>query len=411
MEILRAYKVELDVNNKQRTLLLQCAGVARWAFNWGLARRISEYEATGHSSNAIEQHRQLVALKRTEYPWLYKYSKCIPQEALRDLDRAFQNFYRRLKNGKKPGFPKFKSRKNGIGSFRLTGSIHVTETHIKLPRIGRLRLKEKGYIPADGIHILSVTVSERAGRWFVSVQCRQEIEVVKATGEAIGVDLGVKDLAVTSDGRRFENPKPLQKALVKLRRLQRELSRRKKGSKNREKTRQKIAKMHWRIANIRRDTLHKVTSAIVAKTKPSSERPSVVVLEDLNVAGMMKNDALALSIYDVGLAEFRRLLEYKGAWYGSELLFADRFFPSSKLCSVCGAVNATLTLSERTWTCDCGAVHDRDLNAAINLRNLAVKTTARSAGSNACGEERLQPSGGAPRRSRNQTLVVSLATK
>jgi len=209
MEILRAYKVELDLKNKQRTMLLKCAGVARWAWNWGLARRIQEYEETGRSSNAIEQHRQLNALKATEYSWLYNYSKSIPQEALRDLDKAYQNFFRRKKNGEKPGFPKFKSRKRGIGSFRLTGAIRVEEGRIRLPRIGWLRLKERGYIPTEGVHILSATVSERAGRWFVSVQCREEIEVARAIGEPVGVDLGIKEMAVCSDGRRFENPRAL----------------------------------------------------------------------------------------------------------------------------------------------------------------------------------------------------------
>lgn len=412
MEILRAYKTELDVNNRQRTLLLQCAGVARWAWNWGLARRKAEYETTGKSSNAVEQHRQLNALKATEYPWLYNYSKCIPQEALRDLDRAYRNFFRRVKNGEKPGFPKFKSRKNGIGSFRLTGTIRITETHIKLPRIGWLRLKEHGYIPTDGIHILSVTVSESAGRWFVSIQCRQERKVTQATGEPVGIDLGVKHLAVTSDGRRFENPKPLKKAQAKLRRLQRELSRRKKGGKNREKTRKKITKVHWKIANIRRDTLHKATSAIVAKTKPDSERPSVVVLEDLNVSGMLANRCSAQAISDVGFAEFRRQLEYKAGWYGSGFMLADRFFPSSRLCHFCGWINSDLKLTDREWTCDCGAVLDRDLNAAINLRNLAVRRVppelACDEQVNAYGEERLQPSGNAPRRSRNQTSNLPL---
>ncbi len=412
VQTLRAYKTEVDVNDKQRTLLVQCAGVARWAWNWGLARRRQEYEATGTSSNAIEQHRQLNELKATVYPWLYNYSKCIPQEALRDLDRAYQNFFRRMKNGEQPGFPRFKSRKNAIGSFRLTGAIRVTETRIKLPRIGWLKFKERGYIPTNGIHILSVTVSELAGRWFVSVQCREEIETTTATGEPIGVDLGIKDLAVTSDGRRFEHPKPLKNAQRKVKRLQRELSRRKKGGKNREKTRKKIASVHQSIANIRRDTLHKVTSAIIAKTKSDSERPSVVVLEDLNVSGMLANHCLAQAIADVGFAEFRRQLTYKCLWNGSALMVADRFFPSSRLCRYCGCINAELTLSDREWTCACGAVLDRDENAAINLKNLAVRQVLPEQAClmqvNAYGDGRGQSSGSVRRRSRNQTSDVPL---
>jgi len=389
VEIIRAYKVELDPNNKQRTLLIQCAGTARWAYNWGLARRIKEYEDTGKSSNAIDQHKQLNALKVTEYSWLYNYSKCIPQEALRNLDRAYQNFFRRMKNGEKPGFPRFKSKRRGIGSFRLTGAIRVEGSRIKLPRIGWLRLKECDYIPVAGIHILSATVSETAGRWFVSIQCREEIEVTQATGPLIGVDLGIKEMAVCSDGQRFENPKALRKAQRKLKRLQREMARRKKGGRNREKTRKKIAKAHYRISNIRRDALHKATSTIVARTKPDNKRPSTVVIEDLNVSGMLKNHCLAQAIGDAGFAEFRRQLEYKTTWLGEELMIADRFFPSSRLCRHCGCINSELSLADRTWVCDCGAIHDRDLNAATNLRDLAVRRVPpelEAQASNACGE-------------------------
>ena len=388
MKIIRSYKVELDFNNKQRTLLVQYAGVARWAWNWGLARRKQEYEAIGKSSSAIDQHRQLNALKKMKYPWLYNYSKCVPQEALRDLDKAYQNFFRRVKSGKTPpGFPKLKSKKRGIGGFRLQGAIRAEARRIKLPRIGWLRLKEYGYIPTEGAYILSATVSEKVGRWFVSVQCREEIEVAQAIGEPIGVDLGIKELAICSDGQRFENPKALRKAQRKLGRLRRELSRRNKGGKNREKTRQRLAKAYYRVTNIRKDALHKVTNTIVAKTKPDGERPSVVVIEDLNVGGMMKNHYLAQAIGDAGFAEFRRQLGYKTIWAGENLMIADRFFPSSRLCQYCGSINSKLKMSDRIWTCNCGAVHDRDLNAACNLRDLAIRTTLSSRESDACGEE------------------------
>ena len=391
MEIIRGYKVELAPNNRQRALLLQCAGTARWAYNWGLARRKAEYENTGKSSNAIEQHRQLNALKATDYPWLYQYSKCIPQEALRDLDKAYQNFFRRVENGdEKKGFPRFKSKKRGIGSFRLTGAIRVEGRRIRLPRIGWLKLKECGYIPTAGIHILSATVSEKAGRWFVSVQCREEIEVTQAMGEPVGVDLGIKTMAVTSDGNKFENPKALRKAQRKLARLQRGLSRRKKDGQNYRKTKEKIARLHYRIANIRKDALHKATSLICATTKPDEERPSIVAIEDLNVAGIVKNHCLAQAISDVGMGEFRRQVEYKTLWNGEQLFVADRFFPSSRLCPVCGCINSELTLSDRIWTCDCGAVHDRDRNAACNLRDLAIRTASSvetGLRANACGEE------------------------
>ena len=386
MEITRGYKVELDVNNRQRSLLLQCAGVMRWAWNWGLARRKAEYASIGKSSNAVEQHRQLNALKALEYPWLYNYSKCIPQEALRDLDKAYQNFFRRVKNGeKKVGFPEFKSRKRSIGSFRLTGAIRVKDTRIKLPCIGWLRLKEHGYIPIKDIHILSATVSEKAGHWFVSVQCREEIEVTQATGETIGIDLGIKTMAVVSDKREFKNPKALRKAQHKLARLQRELARRQRGGQNWKKTKAKIAYLHYRIANIRADSLRKVTTAICATTKPDDERPAMVAIEDLNVAGMLNNHCLARAIADVGMGEFRRQIEYKTLWSGEMLFVADRFFPSSKLCPDCGCINSELKLSDRIWICNCGAVHDRDLNAACNLKDLAIRTMS-SMETSHCGE-------------------------
>lgn len=374
MEILKGYKVELDPNNKQCTLLLQCTEVARWAWNWGLERKIKEYEETGKVSSAIDQHKQLNVLKKTEYPWLYDYSKCIPQEALRDLGKAYKSFYRRMKNGKeKLGFPKFKSQGCNIGSFRLTGFIRVEDSRIRFPRIGWLRLKECNYIPTEDIHILSATVSRKANKWFVSVQCREEIEVNQATGAPVGIDLGIKTLAVCSDERQFENPRALQKARRKLRRLHRELSRRKKDSQNRKKTKAKIAKLHSTITCIQKDALHKATSAVVARANPSDEKPSIVVVEDLDVSEIVKNRCFSKSAGSIGLAEFRRQIEYKTTWAGEEVMVADRFFPSSKMCHCCNYINSKLKITDRKWTCVCGATLDRDLNAAINLRNLAVR--------------------------------------
>ena len=296
MEIRRAYKVELDPTEAQRRLLRRHAGAARFAWNWGLARRIAEYQATGKSSRAVEQHRQLNALKKTQFPWMYRVSKCAMQEALRDLDRAFLRRLELKRQGKykgKVGFPRFKSKKHTSGSFRLTGSIRVEEGRIRLPRLGWIRLKERGYVPTDR-HILSATVKEEAGRWFVSVLVAGEIAVEEAAGPAVGVDLGVNALATCSDGRVFENPR----SLLCLKRLSRELSRRKKGGRNWEKTRKRISQLHYRIGCIRRDALHKATSAIAAKTKPPQERPAVVVIEDLNVGGMLQNHHLAGAVAD-----------------------------------------------------------------------------------------------------------------
>ena len=393
MKVVRGYKTELDLNNRQHTHCLKHAGAARFAYNWGLARRMAAYEATGETLTAIDLHKELNQLKKTDYPWMYEVSKCTPQEALRDLDRAFANFFRRVKlkkTGKlrgKVGYPKFKSRKYGAGRFRLTGVIKVFDGHIQLPRLGLLKLKERAYLPTEGVKLLSATVSEKAGRWFVSVQVEEEIpDPEPAQGAPVGVDLGITMLATCSDGVRYENPRALQRAQKKLRRLQRKLSRQQKDSNNREKTRRKIARLHYRAANIRRDALHKATSGIVAKSKPAALRPRAVVLEDLNVNGLLKNHRLARSISDVGMHEFRRQMSYKAQWSGSEIAFVDQWYPSSKMCSRCGQVKNELPLSQRTYHCDvCSLVIDRDLNAARNLARLA--TTASSAGMNACGED------------------------
>lgn len=374
MLVLRAYKTELDPNNVQRTLLAKHAGAARFTWNWALNRRIEEYKLTGKSSNAIEQHRQLNALKPTDFPWMYEVSKCAPQEALRDLDKAFRNFF-----AKRAKHPRFKSKKRGLGGFRLTGSIAVEAGRIKLPRIGWLRLKESDYLPTDA-KINSVTVKERAGRWFVSVQVEEQIAVSENQGPAIGLDLGLKSFVVGSDGSSLEAPKPLLRSLRRLQRLSRQHSRKQKGSMNRSKSAKRLAKLHYRIGCQRADFLHKATSEL-AKTK------SVIVVEDLNVGGMLKNRCLARSISDAGWSEFVRQLEYKSAWNGGRVVKAGRFFPSTKTCSACGMVKDEMPLSERTYCCDgCGLVIDRDVNAARNLLSLS---TGSSPGFEACGDSPL----------------------
>ena len=383
MIILRAYKTELDLNNVQKTACARHAGAARWAYNWGLARKMEAYRKGEKVPSAIDLHRELNVLKQGELSWMYEVSKCAPQEALRNLDQAYAHFFRRVKEKKagrkiQAGFPKFKSKKNGLGGFRLTGAIHVFESAIQLPRLGCLRLKERDYLPMEGVHILSATVSERAGRWFVSVQVEMnQPEPLETTRPVAGVDLGILALATVSDGTRIENPRALKKDLGKIKRIQREVSRRKKGSANREKARQKLAKAHMRVANVRKDALHQTTSQLT-RTK------SAVVLEDLNVSGMMKNHHLAQAIADVGFHEFRRQMVYKGQWYGCQVILADPYYPSSKRCSQCGHTKAGMGLSERVYICDrCGLMIDRDLNAAINLEQL---TTGSSPGRYACGE-------------------------
>ncbi len=384
MLVTRAYKTELDLNDKQVTACKRHAGAARFAYNWGLRTKQERYKATGKSPSAIDLHRELNALKKTDLPWMYDVSKCAPQEALRNLDSAFAHFFRRWKLKQagqykgKLGYPKLKSKKKGLGSFRLTGSIVVYRDAIQLPRLGRLRLKERNYLPI-GVHVLSATVSEQGGHWYVSVQVEQEHAVLENSGPFVGVDLGVKSLATLSDGTVIPNPRHLKRRLKKIKRFHRAVSRKVKGSKNRKKAARRLGCLYRKVSNQRQNTLHQLTT-MLAKTK------QVIVIENLNVAGMLNNHHLAQAIADVGFGEFKRQLLYKAEWYGSRVILADRWYASSKTCSGCAWGEETLTLADRTFRCQqCGLVLDRDLNAALNLARLAGSSPDTQ---NACGEER-----------------------
>ncbi|MFX1559956.1 MAG: RNA-guided endonuclease InsQ/TnpB family protein [Promethearchaeota archaeon] len=378
MLVNKAYRYELDPNNRQRSSLRRHSGVARFAYNWGLEQRINFFrknQGKDRFTDAIKQHKLLNSLKKIQFPWMYECSKCAPQEALRDLHRAFQNFYRGRKKGQKVGFPRFK-RKGVRDSFRLTGIIRFEGRKIQLPRIGKVRIKERKEVYCNG-RILSVTVRRRADKWFASVTVEEDIpDPTPINGQAVGVDLGVKTLVTLSDGTVFANPRVLGRRIKKLRQLSRSLSRKKKGSKNREKTKLRLARMYLRIFNIRQDTMHKVTTYL-------AKSHSRIVIEDLCVSGMLKNRRLARAIGDVAFYKFRRQLEYKCMWYGSKLVVAPRTFPSSKLCSHCGHRKEELSLSEREYVCEqCGLEIDRDLNAALNLVAVSLPETE-----NACEEE------------------------
>ena len=414
--IVRGYKTALTLNNAQRTACLQHAGAARWAYNWGLTRKKEVYEQTGKSISAMELHKELNALKQTDIPWMYEVSKAAPQEALRDLDKSFKNFFRTVKQqkGRKWGYPRFKSKKNGINSFRLTGVIHVFEDAIQLPRLGTLRLQEHGYLPVN-THIFSATISHQAGRWYVSVQVSEEQpEPIPATNDPIGIDLGVKVMATISDERIIPGPKAHKRHLKQLRKANKRLHRRKKGRKNRKKAASNVARIHAKIAHIRQDALHQATTHLThgqetqdarsarkdafrvtfpeAKTKqeerwqdkqmkklmriPREETadlsPCVIVIEDLNVSGLLKNRHLARALSESSLHEFRRQLLYKAEQAGSDILIASRWYPSSKTCSCCGWVDDDQTLADRIFVCqECAMIMDRDLNAARNLEMLA----------------------------------------
>ena len=321
---MKSYKTELDLNNKQKTACLRHSGVARFAYNWGLRRKIEAYQAGEKTPSAIDLHKELVVLKKIELPWLYETSSKVPQHAFRHLDKAYQNFFRKCKNGSvKKGFPKFKSRKQGIGAFTLNGYIRCFEKGIQLPHLGTLRLKEANYFPTN-ITVISATISERAGHWFVSILTKEEPFRQSGT-ETIGVDVGIKTLATLSDGTIFENPRALKKAEKKLKFLQRSVTRKQKGSNNRKKANLKLAKQHLKVSNVRKDSLHKVSDAII-------KRSALIGIESLNVQGMMKNHCLAKALSDAAMSELHRQIRYKASWARVPVVEADRWFPSSKLC-------------------------------------------------------------------------------
>ena len=374
MKINSAYRYELKPTSKKRILLAKHAGAARFAFNWGLQKRIDFYNSQKKSTNAIEQHRLLNSLKETEFPWMYEVSKCAPQEALRDLDRAFQNFFRGLKTNQAIGFPSFK-RKGDHDSFRLTGSIRFQGKKIQLPRLGLINLKEAPKVEG---RILSATLSREADRWYVSISVEREIaDPSSILGDPIGIDLGLTSFATFSNKTKIYAPKPLTRSLKRIKKASKKHSRKILGSNNRKKSALKIARLHRKNRNIRKDFLHKETTQL-AKTK------SMIVLEDLNVKGMLGNKDLSRQISDAGWSEFRRMLEYKTKWYGSKLVIAPRYFPSSKMCSECGHCIDKLPLECRKWQCqECHYIHDRDINAAKNLLNYS---TGSSPGIYACGD-------------------------
>ena len=364
----QGYRFELDPNDAQRVLLAKSVGTRRYVYNWGLAESQREYEITGKRCRHKELKRRLVGLKQNEAPWLYEVSAHIGQQALVDLERAFCRFFNGLEGrGPKSGFPRFK-RKGESDSARMY-EVALEERHLQFPKIGRVRLKETRSGHGFDGRILSATIRRHADRWFVSlcVERNREIVLPNAIGSSspvVGVDLGLKAAAVIHDGsttRAVDPQRALRSNLAKLRRLNRRLARKQRGSANFEKAKLDLARLQFRISCQRQDFLHQLSSSL-AKTK------SVIVLENLRVCGMLRNRHLALSISDAGMGELRRQLTYKSVWYGSILVIANQFFPSSKLCSSCGVIKATLPLGVRQFDCDaCGVSLDRDKNAAINL--------------------------------------------
>ena len=366
----RSIKVQLKPNNRQRSLLFQCAGTARFAFNWALAQQEDNYKNGGKFISDNDLRKRLTELKRSKFTWLYNYSNNITKQAVKDACGAYRSFFKKLTSR-----PKFKSRRRSRPAFHHDSlKLKVTEKYVQLEKFGMVKLAEFGRIPTDATYV-NPRVTFDGLHWWISVGVEvQTITLDKPTSEPIGVDLGVKDLAVVSSGRVFENinrGKTIKKTSKKLRRVQRRASRlyaklkiekiNEKG-KNLLKVEKLINKTYQRLTNIRDNHVHQATTELV-KTKPE-----YVVFEDLNVRGMMKNKHLSRAIAQQKLSEFRRQVEYKCQRYGVTLIVANRFYPSSKLCSCCGRVKRDLKLSDRVYRCPCGNVVDRDLQAAINLR-------------------------------------------
>jgi len=380
--MLLVHKIELAPNNRQATFFARACGVARFAWNWALDEWKRQYEA-GEKPNEAALRRQLNAIKADAFPWMLEVPKTAPQQAIKDLGQAFQHFFRRVKQGGKPGYPRFKKR--GIhDSFRADNgppakgqdAVAVDGRRVRVPKLGWVRMREPLRFQGQ---IKSLVISRKADRWFAAIAVETETlphASRKNHGGAVGVDLGIKALATLSTGEVVTGPRPHRAKRRRLVRLSRSLSRKKKGSANREKAKRRLARLHRQIADIRNDAIHKLTTRLVLEY-------DLISIEDLNVRGMVRNRQLARSIMDQSFHEIRRQLEYKAGWYGAQVVVADRFFPSTKMCSGCGAVH-DMPLAARTMRCGCGLEIDRDLNAAINLERYA--STASSAGIDACGE-------------------------
>lgn len=374
--MMTGYKFRLYPTPEQAAQIQRTFGCCRWVYNHYLAEHNRLYRETGKSPTANQNMKDLTQQKKS-LPWLRDVDSTALQCAVQNLDAAFQNFFQRVKKGIKPfGYPQFKGKYSGHKSFtskRVGNNVAVVGDTVKLPKLGYVKAAVSR--PIQG-RILSATVSQvPSGKYFVSILCTDiEPEAVPMTGAFVGVDLGIKDLAITSDGNKTPNNKHLYKADKQLRRLARRFSRKRKGSKNREKTRIKKARLEERIANQRRDDLHKATTNLVKEY-------DVICIEDLNVKGMMKNHKLARAVSDVSFSEFKRQLQYKAVRCGKTVQEVDTFFPSSQLCHCCGYRNAeTKKLSVRRWKCpECGAEHDRDVNAAINILNEGLRLLRESA--------------------------------
>ena len=377
--MIKGHTIELTPNNKQATYFAKACGVARLAYNWALAEWQNQYQADKvyryncqkngiaidrtklNNPSQFKLRKQLNFIKKTKFPFMFDVTKCSPQEAIIQLGKAFDNFFKgRAK------YPQF--RKKGINDkFSLTNDqFKIIGKNIKIPNLGWVKLTEN--LRFNG-KIMNATIFKKGMKWFVSigVEINETPKPLPRTDKAIGIDLGITDLAVLSNGTKVQAPKPLKSKLKQLRRLSKQLSRKQKGSKNREKAKTKLSRLHYKISCIRKDFIHKLTTKLV-------KMYDVICIENLNVKGMVKNRKLSRAISDLSFYEFKRQLIYKANQSRKTIKEVDRFYPSSKTCSHCGFVMAKidLTLAIRNWQCpSCDTQHDRDINASLNILNQA----------------------------------------
>jgi len=363
--MLKAYKYRLIPNKEQREMINKHIGGCRFVYNWALETKIKYYQEANQKLSAYDLNYMLTELKN-ENEWLKDvYSQSL-QQANKNMESAFTKFFR-----EKAGFPKFKSKKNPVQSFQIPQhyKVNFDKNIIKLPKIGEI--KAVLHRAFEG-KLKTATVSRTStGKYFISILVdygKEVPEKLKFTEQStIGVDVGIKDFAVLSNGEKVENPKYLQKSLKRLKVVSKQLSRKKKGSKNREKAKKRLSKIHEKVTNQRTDFQHKVSSKLISENQ-------AIAFETLKVKNMVKNHCLAQAINDASWSSFITKMEYKAEWYGKTILRIGQFEPSTKLCNVCGYHNKDITLKIREWVCpECKTKHDRDINAAINIKKFALQ--------------------------------------
>ena len=380
--MIKTIRVMLLPNNKQQTKLFQYANTARFAYNWAIGREQENYKNGGKFISDGDLRKEFTQLKKTsEYAWLNNVSNNVTKQAIKDACEAYKNFFKGITKS-----PRFKSKKYSMPKFYQDNvRIQFTDTHVKIEgfatskkknkqRLNWIRLAEHGRIPIGNIRYMNPRIKYDGLNWYITVGIEYENSTAPPTNEGVGIDLGIKDLAICSDKNKYQNINKTQrvkKLEKRKRRLQRSISRKYENNKKGErycktnniiKSEKELLKLNHRLTNIRQNYLHQTTSEIVKR------KPSFICMEDLNVSGMMKNKHLSKAVQQQGFYEFRRQIEYKSEWNNIPVIIADRFFPSSKLCSCCGNIKKDLKLSDRIYKCECGNIIDRDYQASLNLK-------------------------------------------